>query len=253
MLEEPPSPSPHLPSRSPQPAAESRDRGWSSGAAPGQSPDRRRRHRLTAERRQEPGAPDTRATPECCWHDTASKTAHLHLNERKAHPRVTGLPRNPTGFPRNSGNADLVCAPVSNLKSSYSCRSQRPPPAQVVRTAGSNSLYPAASLSRGACPQQGPQLLMFPNQNQSWCDLPEDHGSTLDWSLQPQQLHKVLLTQPGLTRDSRPGKPAARKETHSNLIQSVFYIFPCKFILPYFLSLSTKKAESLKPLAKKIL
>lgn len=95
---------------------------------------------------------------------------------------------------------DLVCAPVSNLKSSYSCHSQRPPLARVVCTAGSPdrcghlrrtsdspsvlvqpmvqpkpttaSTQPrgAASLSRGACPQQGQQLLTFPNQNQSWRD-----------------------------------------------------------------------------------
>lgn len=44
--------------------------------------------------------PGTRATPVCCWHGTASKTAHLQPNEIKAHPRVIG-------FPRNSGNAQI--------------------------------------------------------------------------------------------------------------------------------------------------
>lgn len=52
-------------------------------------------------------APSTMATHISCWHRAASKTTHLQLSVIKAHPRVTGFPRNPTGFPRNSANAQI--------------------------------------------------------------------------------------------------------------------------------------------------
>lgn len=116
VLEKPPSsPSPHLPSRSPHPAAERRDNGWrlwrSSWAKPRQAQAASAHGGAAAlgatSGRGEPWAPGARATHVCCWHDTASKTAHLQLNEIKAHPRVTGFPRNPIGFPRNSGNAQI--------------------------------------------------------------------------------------------------------------------------------------------------
>ena len=125
---------------------------------------------------------------------------------------------------------------------------------QPKSTTASTQLRQAASSSREACPQQEPSAIPFRNQNQSWCDRAEDHGNPLGWrvSLQPGQLCKVqlLLMQPGLAKDWRPGKPAARREACSNLIQNIFSIFPCSFLLPYFLSSSTKKVESLKPLAK---
>lgn len=52
-------------------------------------------------------APGTTATHTCCWHGTASKNACLQLNKVKAHHRVTGFPRKPKGFPRNSGNTQI--------------------------------------------------------------------------------------------------------------------------------------------------
>lgn len=53
------------------------------------------------------GQPWHKGHPRVLLAHAASKPAHLQLNERKAHPGVIGFPRNPTGFPRNSGNAQI--------------------------------------------------------------------------------------------------------------------------------------------------
>lgn len=120
-------------------------------------------------------------------------------------------------------------------------------------TTASTQLRGAASLSRGACPQQGHQLLSF--QTKTKAGVTKQKTMEAPWTglawpgLQPQQLHKVMFMQPGLTRDCRSDKSAARKEIHSNLIQN--FLFSLANLSSHIFYLQAQKSRNPKTSGKK--